>query len=88
MPEQFAVDLLDQFKIPFGFRVGGVELGGLTGLAYNPDEDVYYAIADAADGPEGSTFGGPTRFYTLGMKIDQRGFFVIDLVGQTLVRVS
>lgn len=57
-----AVDLLGQATLPTGFSFQGTELGGLSGITYDPNKKVYYAISD--DRSEKA----PARFYTL--KID------------------
>ena len=45
--------------IPPGFQVGGTPVGGLSGIDYAPDDDLFYAISD-----DRSKFA-PARFYTL-----------------------
>ncbi|NJO72193.1 MAG: hypothetical protein HC825_12010 [Oscillatoriales cyanobacterium RM1_1_9] len=56
------LELLGQATFPTGFMFQDTEVGGLSGITYNPDLDVYYAISD--DRGEKT----PSRFYTL--KID------------------
>jgi hypothetical protein len=45
----------------------GTNLGGLSGLTYDPTRDIYYSLVDKA---EDTT---PARFYTLRLPIDQSG---------------
>jgi hypothetical protein len=46
----------------------GTALGGLSGLTYDPDRDLYYAVADKG---VGST---PARFYEIRLPVDLVGF--------------
>jgi len=57
-----AVDFLGQAILPTGFSFQGTSVGGLSGITYDPNKKVYYAISD--DRSEKA----PARFYTL--KID------------------
>lgn len=56
------VDFLGQATLPTSFSFQGTQLGGLSGITYNPKQEVYYAISD----DRGKK--APARFYTL--KID------------------
>ena len=60
-----AVDFLGQASLPTGFSFRGTELGGLSGITYDSNRSVYYAIADA--GSEKA----PARFYTLKIDLTQ-----------------
>ena len=46
-------------------RYEGVKVGGLSGLAYDPERDVYYAL------PDGHLKNVPARFYTLSAPLEQ-----------------
>lgn len=59
------VDFLGQATFPTGFSFQGTELGGLSGITYDPDRKVYYAISD--DRSEVA----PARFYTLKINLTQ-----------------
>lgn len=60
-----AVDFLGQATLPAGFSFQGTELGGLSGITYNPQQKVYYAIADDRSQK------APARFYTLKLDLTQ-----------------
>jgi hypothetical protein len=55
-------DLIGQVIFPTGFLFKKTEVGGLSGITYSPDQQVYYAISDDRSNK------APARFYTL--KID------------------
>lgn len=59
------VDLLGQAMLPTGFSFQGTELGGLSGITYDPKQKVYYAISD--DRSEKA----PARFYKLKIDLNQ-----------------
>jgi 3-phytase len=52
-------ELLGTAELPSGFEFADTAVGGLSGLAYDRERDVFYAISD--DRSE----HGPARFYTL-----------------------
>lgn len=60
-----AVDFLGQATFPTGFSFQGTELGGLSGITYDPNKKVYYAISD--DRSEEA----PARFYTFKINLTQ-----------------
>lgn len=53
------IRLVDSVTVPNGARFQGTEIGGLSGIDYDPAQDRYVVISD----DKGS--GGPTRAYTL-----------------------
>ena len=56
------IDLIGRAIFPTGSPFGGMEIGGLSGITYNSDKQVYYAISDDRSSK------APARFYSL--KID------------------
>lgn len=58
------MELLGELALPPGLEADGVPVGGLSGLAYEPAVDLYYAISD--DRAE----HGPARFYSLAVELD------------------
>jgi len=58
------VDLLGVTSVPYGFDVGGTPVGGLSGVAYDPINDVYYVVSD--DKSEEA----PARYYTVSIGLD------------------
>ncbi len=59
-----SLELLGLATIPPGTRFADAEVGGLSGITYDPQRDRYYAISDD------SGYRSQSRFYTL--KIDLR----------------
>ena len=51
-------------------RYKGAKIGGLSGLAYDSERNLYYALPDGR-GPEGRLVNIPTRFYTLSVPLEQ-----------------
>lgn len=56
---QELTSFLGAVTIPTGFRFEDTEVGGLSGITYNRQKDVYYAVSDS----QGDR--GDARFYTL-----------------------
>jgi len=56
------IDFIGQAKIPTGLIYENTEVGGLSGISYNPEQQVYYALSDDPSDKN------QARFYTL--KID------------------
>ena len=59
--------LLGEHQFPTSTRYEDVLFGGISGISYDSEADVYYAISD--DRAE----EGPVRFYTLSIEIDASG---------------
>jgi hypothetical protein len=60
-----SLEFLGEYRIPNKFQLDGVKLGGLSGLTYDPQKGVFYAISDDRSNH------GPARFYTLKVITDQ-----------------
>ena len=50
------LEFLGEVQFPTGFTFAGTEVGGLSGVAYDADQDLYFALSDDRGAP---------RFYTL-----------------------
>ncbi len=59
---------------------GTMPVGGLSGLAYDPATDLYYAVSD----DRGDT-GTPGRLYTLKIAVDRAGIRRVQAVGVTFL---
>lgn len=57
------VEFLGEVTFPTGYMYDGTQVGGLSGIAYNPNTNLYYAISD-----DRSQFN-PARFYTLSIDL-------------------
>lgn len=69
--------LIGEFVLPTGLKLNGVEFGGISGLDYDPAQNVYYAISD--DRSEKA----PARFYKLRLDIDASGIHALDILETT-----
>ncbi|NJK27545.1 MAG: esterase-like activity of phytase family protein [Coleofasciculaceae cyanobacterium SM2_3_26] len=60
IPEQFSdFEILHQVTFPTGYSFEDTEFGGLSGITYDAQRDVYYAISDDR------SIKAPARFYTI-----------------------
>jgi hypothetical protein len=75
-------ELLGSITLPTGLRIGGDEFGGISGLDYDADADLYYAISDDR------SQRAPARFYTIKLAIDADGVHAIDIVDSHLLRTA
>lgn len=76
----FKVELLGSITLPTGLSIAGEEFGGISGLDYDPANDLYYAISDDRSQK------APARFYTLRLKVDAEGVHGVDIVASHLLR--
>ena len=53
------IEFIGQALLPTGYRFKDTEVGGLSGITYDPVEDVYYAVSDDRGRRQ------PARFYRL-----------------------
>ncbi|QIZ71901.1 esterase-like activity of phytase family protein [Oxynema aestuarii] len=66
-PAPAAFALLGQASFRTGTEFEGTEIGGLSGITYDSERDLYYAISDDRQAP------GFPRFYTLNIDLDPFG---------------
>ncbi len=57
------LELLGEVRLPTGIRVDGLEVGGLSGIAWDPSRDLYVAVSDDRGVDQ------PIRFVTLRIEI-------------------
>ena len=55
------IQFLGEVQFPTGFMFAGTEVGGLSGLAYDPFRDLYYALSDDRS--------SEARYYTLSINL-------------------
>jgi hypothetical protein len=60
-----AIQLLHTWVIPHGFRYEGTTVGGLSGIDYHAESDLYYLISDDRSALQ------PARFYTARIPVSQ-----------------
>jgi hypothetical protein len=58
------IEYLGQFKIPTGFIFQDTPLGGLSGITYDSQRNLYYAISDDR------AIQGPARFYNVEIELN------------------
>jgi hypothetical protein len=61
-----SLEFLGEYRIPNNFKIDGVPLGGLSGLTYDRQRGVFYAVSDDRG------YQGSARFYTLQVNVDQK----------------
>ena len=57
------IDFMGQANLPTGLLYNNTEVGGLSGITYNPEQQVYYAISDD------SSNKNKARFYSLNIDL-------------------
>ncbi|WRH66464.1 MAG: esterase-like activity of phytase family protein [Planktothrix sp. GU0601_MAG3] len=57
------IDFMGKANLPTGLMYNNTEVGGLSGITYNPEQQVYYAISDD------SSNKNKARFYTLNIDL-------------------
>ena len=65
--------------LPSGTTFGGLEVGGLSGIAYDAALNRYYALADQ----QGSA---PARFFTLGFAVNEGGVGPVSVQAVTTLK--
>jgi hypothetical protein len=68
---------LGQTQIPSGFVYDGTVVGGLSGISYNPDDQLYYLISDDRSAKN------PARFYTARIALSDSEIGAVEFVGTT-----
>lgn len=72
---------LGAYEIPTGeWTCEKVPVGGISGLAYIPVVNVFYAICD-----DRGDVGPPGRLYSLDVRLDEKGIHGVDAFGMTLL---
>ncbi len=61
-----SMEFLGEYRIPNNFKIDGIPLGGLSGLTYDRQQGVFYAVSDDR------SYKGPARFYSLKVNLDNK----------------
>lgn len=69
-----SIEYLGELKIPTGFIFQDTQLGGLSGITYDSQQNLYYALSDDR------AIQGPARFYTLEIELNP---LVVTPIGVT-----
>jgi hypothetical protein len=80
-----SIEYIGEYQLPKGLQVQDTPVGGLSGLTYDRQHDLFYAISD--DRGEKA----PARFYTLKLDLDttnpqQVKFNKVDITNVTLLK--
>ena len=65
--QNITLEFLGETVVPKILEVDGTPVGGLSGIAYNPKDDVFYAVSDDR------SVKAPARFYQLKLDLDESG---------------
>ena len=66
---------IGQSQVPFGAVFDGAVVGGLSGISYDPNRQLYYVISD-----DRSKIG-PARFFTVQLSLSDKGISEIAFTG-------
>ena len=82
---QLSIDYIGEYQVPNGFKVKDTPVGGLSGLTYDRQQDLYYAISDDRSDK------APARFYTLKLDLDTKNprqvkFKQVNITDVTLLK--
>ncbi len=66
-----------EYILPNGIQFKNTIVGGLSGIDYDKDRDVYYMISDDPSSK------GPTRFYTAKISISEKGIDTVQILEVT-----
>ncbi len=61
-----SLEFLGEYRIPNNLKIDGVPVGGLSGLTFDKQQGVFYAVSDDR------SVRGPARFYTLQVNLDNK----------------
>ncbi len=64
-PLKASLEFLGEYRLPNSAKLDNVPVGGLSGLTYDRQRNVFYAMSDDR------SVQGPARFYTLKLDLDQ-----------------
>jgi hypothetical protein len=73
------IEFIGKDTLPTGFSFQGTEVGGLSGITYNTESNLYYAISDDRGAK------APARFYTLKIDLSQGK---LNQGGVSLIKVT
>jgi hypothetical protein len=68
---------LDEYTLPGGMELNGSIIGGLSGIDYDSNLDLYYMISDDPSSK------GPARYYTARIKVGSSGIDSVEIIGMT-----
>jgi hypothetical protein len=69
-----ALQFLGQQQVPSGSMLDGTVIGGLSGLSYDADRDIYYIVSDDR------SQRNPARFYTARIRLSPNGVESVEFL--------
>ena len=82
VPKIERLTFLGEVTFPTGFQFQGTEVGGLSGLDFDPYSQTFYALADDRSAT------GPARFYTLDIDLTDGSLDAGDIQFRTVVTLK
>lgn len=79
-PEINHLKLLSEYVVPFNKQYKNTTIGGLSGIDYNPQKNVYYLISDDRSDKD------PARFYTARILINQNKIDNVIFIESTFLK--
>ena len=82
---KLSIDYIGEYQVPLNFQVKTTPVGGLSGLTYDRQRDLFYAISDDRSDK------APARFYTLKLDLDTKNpqqvkFKQVNITDVTLLK--
>lgn len=78
--ENTRLQYLGVYELPFRIEFKGTIVGGLSGIDYNPSQDLYYIISDDRSDIN------PSRFYTARISLSQKGIDTVQFLNVHYLR--
>jgi hypothetical protein len=69
-----SLKLINEYEIPYNLEFKGTKIGGLSGIDYDSEKDVYYLISDDRSAIN------PARFYTAKILLNTKGIDTVQWI--------
>jgi hypothetical protein len=76
------IRFMNEFVLPNAMSFKGTTVGGLSGIDYDSNKDIYYMISDDPSSH------GPSRFYTAKIPIGKKGIDSVEIADVTILKDS
>nr|WP_241391562.1 esterase-like activity of phytase family protein [Yersinia frederiksenii]ULG19855.1 hypothetical protein 49p1_00146 [Yersinia frederiksenii] len=70
---------INEYELPTSTTFQDIKFGGLSGIVWHPEQDMYYSISDSRNTPA----EGQSRFYTLKITTSEKGISKVDIISMT-----
>ncbi|WP_045052883.1 esterase-like activity of phytase family protein [Aliterella atlantica] len=74
------IEFIGQAAFTTDTQVQNTQVGGLSGITYNPNKNVFYSVSDDR------SQNNPARFYTLTIDVNERSLGAIKFTGVTFLK--